>query len=59
MGVTRRSDAGESQLRDRLAFLRAELAKLAQAYPQEAERLRIPGGVDAIDHRLGVATGER
>ncbi|HTE59305.1 MAG TPA: hypothetical protein VK631_03085, partial [Solirubrobacteraceae bacterium] len=59
MGVTRRSDAGESQLDDGLAFLRTELAKLAQAYPQEAERLRIPASVEAIDHRLGVATGER
>ncbi|HTE60047.1 MAG TPA: DEAD/DEAH box helicase family protein [Solirubrobacteraceae bacterium] len=58
MGVTRRADAGESQLDDGLAFLRAELAKLAQAYPQEAERLRIPASVEAIDHRLGVATGE-
>jgi hypothetical protein len=59
MGVTRRADAGEPQLDDGLAFLRAELAKLAQAYPQEAERLRIPASVEAIDHRLGVATGQR
>jgi superfamily II DNA or RNA helicase len=59
MGVSRRSDAGEPQLDDGLAFLRAELAKLAQAYPQEAERLRIPASVEAIDHRLDVATGQR
>jgi superfamily II DNA or RNA helicase len=59
MGVTRRSDAGEPQLDDGLGFLRAELAKLAQAYPQEAERLRIPASVEAIDHRLDVATGQR
>jgi superfamily II DNA or RNA helicase len=59
MGVTRRSDAGEPQLDDGLAFLRAELAKLAQAYPHEAERLRIPASVEAIDHRLDVATGQR
>jgi hypothetical protein len=59
MGVTRRSDAGEPQLDDGLAFLRAELAKLAEAYPEEAERLRIPASVEAIDHRLGVATGQR
>jgi hypothetical protein len=58
MGVTRRSDAGEPQLDDGLAFLRAELAKLAEAYPQEAERLRIPASVEAIDRRLGVATGQ-
>ena len=59
MGVARRADAGEPQLDDGLAFLRAELAKLAQAYPEEAERLRIPASVEAIDQRLGVATGRR
>jgi superfamily II DNA or RNA helicase len=58
MGVTRRSDAGEPQLDDGLAFLRAELTKLAESYPQQAERLRIPASLEAIDHRLGVATGE-
>jgi superfamily II DNA or RNA helicase len=58
MGVTRRSDAGERQLDDGLAFLRAELTKLAESYPQQAERLRIPASLEAIDHRLGVATGE-
>jgi superfamily II DNA or RNA helicase len=59
MGVTRRADAGEAQLDDGLDFLRAELAKLAQSYPEHAERLRIPASVEAIDERLGVATGER
>lgn len=59
MGVTRRADAGEAQLDDGLAFLRAELAKLARSYPEEAERLRIPASVEAIDERLGFATGER
>jgi superfamily II DNA or RNA helicase len=59
MGVARRSDAGEAQLDDGLAFLRAELAKLAESYPEHAERLRIPASVEAIDERLGVATGER
>ena len=59
MGVTRRADAGEAQLDDGLAFLRTELAKLAQSYPEHAERLRIPASVDAIDERLGAATGEQ
>jgi superfamily II DNA or RNA helicase len=58
MGVARRADAGEAQLDDGLAFLRAELAKLARDYPEQAERLRIPGSVEAIDARLGAATGE-
>ena len=57
MGVRRRIDAGEPQLDDGLAFLRAELAKLARDYPEQAGRLRIPASVDAIDGRLGVATG--
>jgi hypothetical protein len=59
MGVTKRADAGEAQLDDGLAFLRTELAKLAQSYPEHAERLRIPASVEAIDERLGVATGDR
>ena len=58
MGVNRRADAGEPQLDDGLAFLRAELTKLAQSYPEQAERLRIPASLEAIDHRLGVAIGE-
>jgi superfamily II DNA or RNA helicase len=58
MGVTRRADAGEPQLDDGLAFLRSELAKLARDYPDAAERLRIPASVEAIDGRLGVATGD-
>jgi superfamily II DNA or RNA helicase len=57
MGVARRVDAGERQLDAGLAFLRTELAKLAATYPEEAERLRIPGSVDAIDKRLLSATG--
>jgi superfamily II DNA or RNA helicase len=52
MGVARRADAGERELDEGLAFLRRELAKLADAYPEEAERLRIPASVDAIDGRL-------
>jgi hypothetical protein len=56
MGVTRRVDAGERQLDDGLHFLRSELRKFAQAYPEEAERLRIPGSVAAIDNRLAAAT---
>ena len=59
MGVTRRADAGEAQLDDGLAFLRDELAKLADAYPEQAERLRIPGSVAAMDERLGRAIGEQ
>jgi hypothetical protein len=58
MGVRRRADAGEAQLDDGLAFLRSELAKLACDYPEQAERLRIPASVEAIDSRLGLATGE-
>jgi hypothetical protein len=56
--VTRRADAAEAQLDDGLAFLRSELAKLAESYPDEAARLRIPASVGAIDERLGIATGE-
>lgn len=52
MGVARRTEAGERALDDGLAFLRSELAKLADAYPEQAERLRIPGSVEAIDERL-------
>jgi superfamily II DNA or RNA helicase len=57
MGVDRRADAGERQLDDGLAFLRSELGKLAQTYPEEAERLRIPGSLEAIDNRLHAAIG--
>ena len=53
MGVARRADAGEPQLDDGLDFLRRELAKLARDYPEQAERLRIPASVEAIDGRLG------
>jgi hypothetical protein len=56
MGVGRRSEAGEAQLDDGLAFLRAELDKLAVHYPEHAERLRIPASVEAIDGRLAAAT---
>jgi superfamily II DNA or RNA helicase len=58
MAVSRRADAGEQQLDDGLDFLRRELAKLARDYPVQAERLRIPASVEAIDGRLGVANGE-
>lgn len=58
MGVERRPEAGERQLDEGIAFLRSELAKLAQAYPEQAERLRIPGSVEAIDGRLMAATGD-
>jgi len=56
MAVARRTDAGERQLDAGLAFLRSELTKLAQTYPAEAERLRIPGSLEAIDSRLAAAT---
>jgi superfamily II DNA or RNA helicase len=52
MGVNRRPDAGEQQLEAGISFLRSELTKLSQMYPEEAERLRIPGSVEAIDRRL-------
>ncbi|MEY2517678.1 MAG: hypothetical protein QOJ89_5036, partial [bacterium] len=52
MGVSRRAGAGERELDLGLAFLRAELTKLAAAYPAEAERLRILASVEAIDERL-------
>ena len=42
----RRADAGEAELDAGLAFLRSELDKLARDYPEQAERLRIPGSVD-------------
>jgi superfamily II DNA or RNA helicase len=57
MGVDRRADAGERQLDDGLAFLRSELGKLSRMYPEEAQRLRIPGSLEAIDNRLHTATG--
>jgi superfamily II DNA or RNA helicase len=56
MGVARRSEAGEAQLDDGIAFLRLELEKLAAHYPEHAERLRIPASVEAIDGRLAAAT---
>ena len=59
MGVARRSEAGERELDAGLAFLRSELAKLAAAYPQQAERLRIPGSVEAIDERLAARVRDR
>ena len=59
MGVARRADAGERGLDDGLAFLRSELTKLAAAYPDEAERLRIPASIEAIDERLSAAMLER
>jgi superfamily II DNA or RNA helicase len=52
MGVARRTDAGERELDDGLAFLRSELTKLAAAYPDRAERLRILASVEAIDEHL-------
>ena len=42
-----------------LEFLRDELAKLAAAYPQEAERLRITASLEALDERLSAAMRER
>ena len=53
MGVARRADAGEPQLDAGLDFLRRELAKLSRDYPEQAERLRIPASVEAIDRRIG------
>jgi hypothetical protein len=58
MGVARRTDAGERALDDGLTFLRSELTKLAAAYPEEAERLRIPASIEALDKRLSAATLE-
>ena len=58
MGVKRRADATEPQLDDGIGFLRSELDKLARSYPDQAERLRIPASVDALQDRLGAATGE-
>jgi hypothetical protein len=56
MAVAKRSEAGEQQLDAGLRFLRVELAQLAQAHPEVAERLRIPASVEAIDSRLQAAT---
>ena len=58
MGVRRRADAGEAELDAGLDFLRRELTKLARDYPEQAERLRIPGSLEGIDQRLGAATGD-
>ena len=58
IGVDRRPDASERQLEDGIAFLRSELGKLSRTYPEEAERLRIPSSVEAIDGRLIAATGD-
>jgi superfamily II DNA or RNA helicase len=52
MGVARRAEAGEADLDAGLIFLRSELRKLSQMYPTEAQRLRIPASVEAIDDRL-------
>lgn len=52
MGVNKRAEAGERQLDDGLRFLRSGLTKLARDYPEQAERLRIPGSLKAIDNRL-------
>lgn len=59
MGVARRTDGGERELDDGLAFLRSELTKLAAAYPEQAQRLRIPDSIEAIDGRLSAAMLER
>jgi hypothetical protein len=56
MGVTRRAEAGERELDAGLTLLRTELAKLAELYPAEAERLRIPASIESIDGRLAAAT---
>jgi superfamily II DNA or RNA helicase len=59
MGVAKRAEAGEPELDAGLAFLRSELRKLAALYPAEAERLRIPASVEAIDDRLTTSASER
>jgi hypothetical protein len=56
MGVHRRSDATEADLDAGLQFLTRELRKLADAYPEQAQRLRIAGSLEAIDQRLQTAT---
>ena len=56
IGVRRRADASETDLDAGVAFLIAELRKLSGMYPAEAERLRIPGSVEAIGNRLQAAT---
>jgi superfamily II DNA or RNA helicase len=56
MGVARRADASEPDLDAGLQFLLGELGKLSQTYPEAAERLRIPGSVQAIDERLRAST---
>ena len=56
MGVTRRADASEADLDAGLRFLQSELTKLSTMYPDEAERLKILGSVEAITNRLHVRT---
>lgn len=58
MGVDRRAAASESQLDSGIAFLRSELSKLSAMYPEQAQELRIPGSVEAIDGRLLAAAGQ-
>jgi superfamily II DNA or RNA helicase len=56
MGVRRRADAAEADLDAGISFLLAELTKLSRTYPEQAERLRIPASVEAIDDRLRATT---
>jgi hypothetical protein len=39
-----------------LRFLQSELTKLSTIHPDEAERLKIPGSVEAITNRLHART---
>lgn len=57
MGVSRRAYAGEEELDAGLRFLESELRKLAEMYPEQAQRLGIPGSVEGITDRLRSALG--
>jgi hypothetical protein len=54
--VRRRAEASEQDLDAGLQFLLQELRKLSQSYPEQAERLRIPASVDALEGRVRAAT---
>ena len=58
IGLGRRADAGEAELDAGLRFLRTDLTKRTGEYPEQAEKLWIPGSVEGIGQRLGAATGE-
>ena len=58
MGVAPRARRRRGRARRRPRVPARELAKLARDYPEQAERLRIPASVEAIDGRLAALTND-